>query len=332
MKHFNKEENNNKKEGKFRIMKKKVLEIIIIAAINFFFVIISIFLNRYALFKNNNYINLVKNSSNSLTNFEKFWCNVGNVELSVLISYPIFLLFFLFIEIFLYKKPHFLKAKIKIKINFTCFILFCISFSLIINYLIINSIIFISISPLNYPGVFHISNKNKSLSLDKEIEIEEAVEEFKNSKFIHILYIIILFIILYLNILISRLIYNSIICKKKEEIEERKDQKEDQKEEQKEEQKEDKMQEKYNWKYPGINIIYKFLESFYLGKFFILHLSSFLFQLNISVIEVRESESLKNYSIIKMYGTFEKVVTCLFFLLNFISLCFCCSFYVYKNA
>ena len=328
MKGFNKGGNNNKKDGKFSSMKKKVLEIIIIAAINLFFVIISIILNRSALFKNNNYINLVKKSSNSLSNFEKFWCDAGNAELKVLISYLVFILILITIELILYNNTKFLKTKIKIKLNFPCFILFCISFSLI-NYLIVYSIIFISISPVKYQGIFHISNKNKSLTLDEEIEIEDTVGEFEQSKFIHIIYIIILFIILYLNILISILIYKSIICKKKEETGEKKGKK---KEDKKEKQEENKMQEIYNWKYPRINIIYKFLESFYLGLFFILHLSSFLFQLNISneekykellnCVKEGEIETPKNYSIIKMYGIFEKVVTYSFSALNLISFAF----------
>ena len=89
------------------------------------------------------------------------------------------------------------------------------------------------------------------------------------------------------------------------------------------------MEEKYSWKYPRINIIYKFLESFYLGLFLILHLSSFSFQLNISKeekykellnsVEEGEIENPKNYSILKMYGNFGIVVTCFFFLLNLVS-------------
>ena len=113
MKGFNKGENNNKKDGKFSSMKKKVLEIIIIAAINLFFVIISIILNRSALFKNNNYINLVKKSSNSLSNFEKFWCDAGNAELKVLISYLVFILILITIELILYNNTKFLKLKSK---------------------------------------------------------------------------------------------------------------------------------------------------------------------------------------------------------------------------
>jgi hypothetical protein len=314
-----------------------IQEMMVIAGVNILFIIISIVLNKCVLFKNNNYINLVKNSSNSLSNFEKFWCNAGNNELIVLsiyLGFIIILIIFIISLVYTYKKriPLNIETIIEnknkiIAIYFPLYIVFYIFFSLI-NYLIVYSIIFISISPIEYPGVFNIANKNKTLTLDEEIEIEDAVEEFKDSKFIHILYIIILFIILYLNILISRLIYNSIIYNKKEEIEER-EEKKDFKEKQKEEQKEDKMQEKYNWKYPRINIIYKFLESFYLGLFLILHLSSFLFQLNISKeekykellnsVEEGEIENPKNYSILKMYGNFGIVITCFFFLLNLIS-------------
>ena len=71
-----------------------IQEMIIIAVVNILFIIISIVLNKCVLFKNNNYINLVKNSSNSLSNFEKFWCNAGKNEFIVLIIYLVFLAIF----------------------------------------------------------------------------------------------------------------------------------------------------------------------------------------------------------------------------------------------
>ena len=366
MKYRKEKENNNKKETKFSLMKKEVREIIINASINIVLVIIAIVLNQISLKKNNNYINLVKNSSNSLSNFEKFWCNAVNNELIILIIYSVILLAFIIIEIILYRKAKFLKSKIKIKINFAFSFLFYICFSLI-NFLIVNSIIFISISPVKYPGVFHIANKNKSLTLDEEIEIEDAADEFQNSKFVHSLYIIILFIILYLNILISRSIYKSIIYNQKEEKKEenaKEDEKEDVKENKKEDEKEnkkedeiefvikdveedekkdekndekkvknedkkDQMEEEYIWKYPRIDDVYKFLECFYFGLYALLHLSAFLFQLNIytdeKYIELLKSlregeiETPKNYFIINNYGIFEKVITIMFFILNSIS-------------
>ena len=129
---------------------------LVIAIINIVFIVISIVLNKCVLFKNNNYINLVKNSSNSLSNFEKFWCNAGNNELIVLSIYLGFLIFF--INFFLFSQPYLysktiafnnetiIKNKNKIiKIYFPFYIAFYFSFSFI-NYLIIYSIIFISIS------------------------------------------------------------------------------------------------------------------------------------------------------------------------------------------
>ena len=181
-----------------------IQEMIVISIVNILFIIISIILNKCVLFKNNNYINLVKNSSNSLSNFEKFWCNAGKNEFIVLIIYlafiAIFLSFFILSLSYAYKKKisfgneTIIKNKnIIIIIYFPFYIAFYIFFSLI-NYLIIYSIIFISISPIEYPGVFNLAEPNKELTLDEEIEIENAVEDFEKSKFFHIIYIIISFI------------------------------------------------------------------------------------------------------------------------------------------
>ena len=306
-----------------------IQEMIVIAFINVSWISILLFLNKVVLFKNNNYINLVKKSSNSLTNFEKFWCYSGNNEFIILIIYLVFLLIFIFffILILVYSCKNRISLDNETIINnknkviiiyFPLYIVFNIFFSLI-NYLIIYSIIFISISPIEYPGVFKLADKSRALTLDEEIEIENAVDKFKKSKFFHILYIIISFIILYLNILIIKLIYKSIIFvlekdeenkkgdkkgDKKEEI--KKDVKEDEKEGQNDEEtknstenskKDEKTkievdknkqqviknleQKEYNWKYPDINNEFTLLESFYLGIFLILHLSISLFKLNI---------------------------------------------------
>jgi len=353
-----------------------IQEMIVIAFINIFFIGISISLNKNILFKNNNYINLVKNSTNSLTNFEKFWCNAGNNELIILIIYLVFLvnfIFFLLLSLlYAYKKripfenETIIKNKNKvIIIYFPLYIIFHIFFSLI-NYLIIYSIIFISISPIYYPGVFNIADKSKSLTLDEEIEIENAIDEFKKSKFFHIIYIIISFIILYLNILIINLIYKSIIFVLEKDEEKKKggkkeEVKEDVKEDEKKSQKDDETkysrkdesenskkdektkievnkskqqviknieQKEFNWKYPDINNEFTFLESIYLGIFLILHLSIFLFKLNIYEeenyqellfsVEENKIKKPKNYSILKMYGFFEKSINTSFFVLNLI--------------
>ena len=326
-----------------------IQEMIVIAFINIFFIGISIALNKNILSKNNNYINLVKNSSNSLTNFEKFWCNAGNNEFKALIIYLVFLVIFIFFFIFsllyAYKKRIPLnidtiiynKKKI-IAIYFSLYIIFYIFFS-VINYLIVYSIIFISISPIEYPGVFNIADTSKELTLDEEIEIEDAVEEFKKSKHIHIIYIIISFIILYLNILITKLIYKSIILvlekaekKNKEDQEEQENSKKDKNTKKEinksEQQKTQKKEKEYNWKYPDINKEFKILEGFYLELFLILHLTIPLFKLNIEeeenyqellfTVEENKMETPKYYSILMNYGIFEISVTILIFLLNLI--------------
>ena len=324
---------------------------LIIVFINILLIIISILLNKCVLFKNNNYINLVKNSSDSLTNFEKFWSNAGNNEFIALIIYLafhlIFIFFFALSLVYTYKKkiPFNIDTIIQnknkiIAIYFSLYTIFYIFFS-VINYLIVYSIIFISISPIEYPGIFNIADKSKELTLDEEIEIEDAVEEFKKSKHFHIIYIIISFIILYLTILIIKLIYKSIIfvleeaekkikedqtkeenSKKDENTEKDKDK---DKNEQQEKQKE---QEKYNWEYPDINKEFKILEGFYLEIFIILHLSISLFWLNIYEEEnyqmllfsdeENKIERPKYYSILMNYGIFEKSVTILFFIFNLI--------------
>ena len=87
-----------------------IQEMIVIASINISWISILLFLNKCVLFKNNNYINLVKKSSNSLTNFEKFWCYSGNNEFIILIIYLVFLLIFIFffvlIRVYVYKKKY----------------------------------------------------------------------------------------------------------------------------------------------------------------------------------------------------------------------------------
>jgi len=342
-----------------------IQEILVIVIIKIVFIFIEILLNKLVLFKNNNYINLVKNSSKSLTNFEKFWCNAGNAEFIGLIIYFAFLIILvIFSLIYTYIKRRSLSNEDIIKnknkiivIYFPLYILFYIFFTLI-SYLIVYSIIFISISPIEYPGVFNIADKSKKLTLDEEIEIEDAVDKFKKSKHIHIIYIIISFIILYLNILIINLIYKSIIfvLEKDEAIKKgdiKKDEEEDKKDGLTEDSKKDKSeksekeididihkkeqqkiklkeQKEYNWKYPDINSEFTLLESYYLGLFFILHLSISLFKLNINEeenyqellfsVEENKMESPKNYSILKMYGNFERSVTISFFVLN--SICF----------
>ena len=175
-----------------------IQEMIVIAFINVSWISILLFLNKVVLFKNNNYINLVKKSSNSLTNFEKFWCYSGNKKFIILIIYLVFLLIFIFffILILVYSCKNRISLDNETIINnknkviiiyFPLYIAFSIFFSLI-NYLIIYSIIFISISPIEYPGVFKLADKSRALTLDEEIEIENAVDKFKKSKFFHIIY------------------------------------------------------------------------------------------------------------------------------------------------
>ena len=302
---------------------------LIIVFINILLIIISILLNKCVLFKNNNYINLVKNSSDSLTNFEKFWSNAGNNEFIALIIYLvfhlIFIFFFVLIRVYVYKKkiPFNIDTIIQnknkiITVYFSLYTIFYIFFS-VINYLIVYSIIFISISPIEYPGIFNIADKSKELTLDEEIEIENAIEEFKKSKHFHIIYIIISFIILYLTILIIKLIYKSIIFVLEEA---EKKIKEDQIKEV------NSKEDENNWEYPNINKEFKILEGFYLEIFIILHLSISLFWLNIYEEEnyqmllfsdeENKIERPKYYSILMNYGIFEKSVTILFFIFNLI--------------
>ena len=307
-----------------------IYEMLVIAITNIVFLVISIGLNNGVLFKKNNYINLVKNSSNSLSKFEKFWCYTGNFEFIGLIIYLVFSLLFIitFIITFAYlkykkKQPlnekTIINSKILIIVIYFCFyILFYLFFSYI-SYWMVYSIIFISISPIEYPGIFNIANKSKNLTLDEEIEIEDAVEEFKKSKFFHILYIIILFIILYLNILIRKNIYKSIIfiLEKYEKKDEKKDEKEDEKnlsgDKNKQQKKKQKKQKEYNWEYPDINQEFKFLEGFYLGIFLILHLSISLLILNIFEEESYQKLILNEKNSIL---NFKKIYTIIFFFLN----------------
>ena len=383
-KELNKEENELREKEKIRkdFYEKKccykegflgyIQEIWVIAIINITFIIIAILLNKLILFKNNNYINLIKYSSNSLTKFEKFWCNAGNAEFIGLIIYLVFLfiIFLIFIVKYEYIKRSFdkdskekfdaeknrdyskfeineviIKNKNKIiGIYFSLYIAFYAFYS-IINYLIVYSIIFISISPIEYPGVFNIADKNKKLTLDEEIEIEDAVDEFKKSKHFHIIYIIILFIILYLNILITKLFYKSIIYvleKNEEENKEQENKEQENKEQENKKQKnkkqknkkqKNKKQEKTNkfeyiWKYPDINKEFKFLVSVYFGIFVILHLTISLFKLNINK-EKNYQELLisdfenkmkrpKYYSTLEIYGNFSISVTGIFFAINLV--------------
>ena len=176
----------------------------------------------YFSIKNNKYYRNYRNLiiPNILSNYEKFWCDIGKIEDGILISYFICSFLLLAFEIFsIMIHTHKIKVKIGtggfyyniliiINYSFSTILLFYFAF---IIYLIVCAIIVRSLSPLDFrekPTIYEIKNVTRiPPAKRKKIKIEE---DWENEKLLIFEYIILLFNILYLNQFISCLINISI--------------------------------------------------------------------------------------------------------------------------
>lgn len=184
-----------------------IIKSIIFISNNIAFVISALVLkiNNHKGYKN--YRDSIK--LNLLSNYEKFWCDFGEYENGILISYfilDILALVFEIISLLIHKSIIKIEigkiSNILILINYL-FDIFCFIYYSLFKYLIALSFVVVFITPLEvreYPTIFNVTIINTTNSNNTMKREKTPIENhFDEEIVINICYIIILFIILILN-------------------------------------------------------------------------------------------------------------------------------------